>query len=247
LTLPEEARRAGSGRCNAGRIRSRRETQRRSQWDTDWGPIAWQVATAGDGGITIRATSDLEPDTGPALPFPRSKKRHHGRQHVLELPDGFLVGVDRGEWGGRLDFFARDGNRVAKLASTNTNGVVRIADNIISLHGLDHLRMRSGSVRFWTRGDQHQFLPAGEHELDGGPKCFVVAGNLLWVLTSGGLWKIDGREVRRAHAVDVVPLSPSSLVVDSAGDVWAGMRHFVLHFKQRGDGFDEEWLVEKDR
>jgi hypothetical protein len=34
-------------------------------------------------------------------------------------------------------------------------------------------------------------------------------------------------------------------VVDGAGDLWAGMRRFVVHFKKRGDGFDEEWLVKK--
>jgi hypothetical protein len=202
------------------------------------------MVAAVDGGIRITTSSDVEPSTGPTLPFPRSKDRQQGRQHVLELPDGFLVGSDRGEWGGGLDFFTRDGRRVATLVKTNTNGIVRISDNIISLHGLNHMSMRDGSVRFWTLGTPVPVL-ASEHRLDGGPECFVVSGDLLWVLTAEGLWRIDGRKVERAHAVDVVPFSPRSLAVDSAGDVWAGMRRLILHFKRRGDAFEEEWLVEK--
>jgi hypothetical protein len=212
-------------------------------WEMDWGSLAWTVMIGSDG-VRFTPTSDLHPNTGPALPFPRSK-RDRGRQHVLEVPDGFLVGSDEGEWGGRLDFVARDGKRVATLAEANTHGIVCVADNILSLHGINHLSLREGSVRFWIWTD-NQFSSAGEHELDGGPECFTVSGDLLWVLTACGLWKIAGRNVERVHAVEVVPFGATSLVVDSAGDIWAGMRHFVLHFKRRGDGFEEEWLVKKD-
>lgn len=209
-----------------------------------WGGLAWRAVLDADGGIAIATTTRSKRSTGAALPFRRTWP-HDRSQHALELADGFLVGTDAGEWGGRLDFLTRDGNLLATLVDTNTQGVVRIADHIISLHGINHLRERTGSLRFWTRADR-QFVLAGEHPLDGGPTCFTVSGNLLWVLTSNGLWKVDGDNVSRVDAVEVVPFNPTSLVVDRTGDIWAGMQHFILHFKRRGDGrFDEEWLKKK--
>lgn len=210
----------------------------------NWSYTTWDLAITPDGGLTITETKNTEPNTGPKLPFALPKTRSVARRHVMEFTDGFLVGFDKGEWGGSLDFYEKNGKLVATLATTNTHAVLRIGEGIVSLHGLNHLSLREGSVRFWKR-DKEKFVPAGEQELDAGPECFTLSGNVLWVLTARGLWRVSGPQVKRVHEVDTSMLYPQSLVVDRNGDVWAGMRHFVLHFKKHGESFDEEWLVSK--
>jgi hypothetical protein len=212
----------------------------------------WRVSLAESGvGVIVTQADERARDTGPPLPFPPPSSRLDmyvdafemtPDRHVLQVGDRIFIGQDLGEWGGSLDLYDLSGSHIAELASDNTQGVIEMGGRVVSIHGLNHLGMREGTVRFWRR-EGGTFVSDGERPLDAGPECYVLADDVLWILTASGLWRVAGREVVRVHEVDVAVLYPNSLVVDGAGDVWAGMRWFVLRLRKRGRGFEEQWLA----
>jgi hypothetical protein len=203
----------------------------------------WQVAID-HGTLTFVEEKEHEADSGPALPFtPKQQTTPRGRQHVLAVSDGFLVGFDAGEWGGALYWFSKDGSTATKLADENVHGLVALGPDLVaSVEGLSHLGISEGNVRWiehvgsWRAGA----LTA----LDAGPRTFVGTRDAIYVVTTQSLMRV-GKD-RKAVAVQPVrtaPLYPDSMVIDAAGELWMGMRQFVVRMKPVGNRFEQTWLV----
>ncbi len=209
------------------------------------GDLWWQVSLDGAGRVVVsKLKGSLAIDTGPKLPFtPQRDDPKYTPNHVLEVEDGYLVGTDQGEWGGGLALYSKDGKRRATLAETNTHCVVRLGSEVVTLHGLNHLEPQAGEVRFWRLASGKATL-LETRTLDSGPVSFAVSGDTLFTFTLGGLWRIQGHEVKKVHGVDrsLGALVPGTMVVDASGDIWVGMPAYVLHLMKQGDGYTEQWL-----
>jgi HEAT repeat protein len=63
----------------------------------------------------------------------------------IHLPEGLLLGGDRGEWGGELAFRAKAGV-VTTLVEDNTSGIHRMPFGVVALTGLAHLSLNHGYI-----------------------------------------------------------------------------------------------------
>jgi len=194
----------------------------------------WTVS-ADASGVHVEKQKVMEPDTGPALPFtPAKDVLANGRRHTLAVSDGFLVGIDGGEWGGSLDWFSKDGTKHASLGKPNVAGLAALGDDeVLVLSGLNHLGLEEGTAQ-WLAHDAKGWREAASAKLDGGPMAFVDAGDAVYTVTPESLVRI-GRD-RKVTVVSAQPtgiLYPDSMAVDAQHRLWIGMRGFVVKVEPR--------------
>jgi hypothetical protein len=207
----------------------------------NWSKHEWQVSID-HGALAIIDASVREPNTGPTLPFALPKQLR-GRRHALAVPDGFLVGVDAGEWGGSLHAFSADGQQHTELADENVRGLVAFGDDVVSIEGLSHLSLSEGNAR-WLHRDGNAWREVALTPLDAGPQTFAAAADAIYVVTLESLVRI-GRD-RKATVIQplrIHGLYPDSMTVDDLGRIWIGMRHFALRLSPAGTRYEETWLV----
>lgn len=64
---------------------------------------------------------------------------------ALKVEDGWLVGGDRGEWGGELVHINQQG-KVTKLFDDNIQNITRIGNSYVAVTGLAHMGLNSGQI-----------------------------------------------------------------------------------------------------
>lgn len=203
----------------------------------------WQVAIE-NGTVAFAESKEPEADTGPALPFePKPAPEERGRRHVLAVSDGFLVGFDAGEFDGGLYWYSTDGTKATKLADQNVHGLVAFGpDRAASIEGLSHLTSSEGNVRWVEHAGS--WRSGALTALDAGPSTFVATTDAIYVVTKQSLMRV-GKD-RKAVAIQpmrTAQLYPDSMAIDPRGELWIGMRQFVVRLTPSGNRFTETWLV----
>lgn len=106
---------------------------------------------------------------------------------ALRVEGGWLVGSNRGEWGGELVFIGDDGAKV-RVLSANIEDIYQLGDEIIATTGLAHLGSNSGMI-FKLFYDKNNGWTAQEWiKLPGSPQSswFVETRELLINVLRGG-------------------------------------------------------------
>jgi hypothetical protein len=204
----------------------------------------WRIAID-DTGVHITKAAEREPSDGPRLPFTLPKDAASpGRKHVLAVSDGFLVGTDAGEWGGALQWFSQDGTRHAQIADANVRGMVALgASEVVVLEGLNHLSLREGTAR-WVEHDHGVWRSVHTAKLDAGPSTLVAAADAVYTVTPASLTRIKrDRTVEIVQPIDTTSLYPDSMAVDATGQLWIGMRHYVMRLTPAGTRYTVAWLA----
>jgi hypothetical protein len=194
-----------------------------------------------DGTIAVtRWHEGTEPQNAEALP---AWIKRTGAQHALDLLDGWLVGKDGGEFGGRLWWIHPDGKKEVLLRS-----------NVVSLRRLSERSALAftGTLHGWTDVGRVQRVTiengAARVELlgslDGLPLAIGEHGDDYLVATSSGVWLVrrTGAPVRLA-AVDLGLLIPNSILRATNGAIYVGLNAFVLRLVSSDGGFDAEWML----
>lgn len=195
------------------------------------------------GGLTFAEKKQHEPDTGPALSFTPKTSGVRGRRHVLAVADGFLVGFDAGEWGGSLWWYSKDGAQSVKLADENVHGLVAMGPDLVgSIEGLSHMGTSEGSVRWIEHGAA--WKSGALTVLDAGPSTYVAASDAIYVLTTKSLVRMGkDRKAVVIQPVKTASMYPDSMAIDAAGELWIGMRQFVVRMTPAGAMYKTTWLV----
>ncbi|WP_161786936.1 HEAT repeat domain-containing protein [Noviluteimonas dokdonensis] len=96
-------------------------------------------------------------------------------EHVAEVPrvalrvdGGWLVGGDRGEWGGELLFISDDGVKQA-IYDDNIQGLGRIGDRIVAAGGIAHMTLNDGTLLDVRRGSDGRWQAIAWRGLPGAP------------------------------------------------------------------------------
>ena len=63
----------------------------------------------------------------------------------LRVPDGWLLGGSRGEWGGEI-VFKGEGDQYYEILKDNVIGLFTLGERIIAVAGLAHLTLNSGLI-----------------------------------------------------------------------------------------------------
>lgn len=115
--------------------------------------------------------------------------------HVaLRAERGWLVGGDRGEWGGELVWIGDDGLRRTILAQ-NIKDIHRLGDRIVATSGIAHLMLNAGAVHEIAPGDDGQWRARPWRILPGTPieSGMTPSGELLVNTLIGGPLLIDAQ------------------------------------------------------
>lgn len=196
-----------------------------------------------------------------ALPFKIPATRHRGgQQHVVQVTDGWLVGFDRGEWGGELWWYSQDGRRSRQLKpgpnapvhsedqlpSTNVRGFASVEGDVLVLMGRNHMTLRSGRV-FRAVRDGLRWSLAPVAVLDGRPDAWLAEGSDLLALTQSGLWRIAvGGKTEQVVPLVTGGLYPNSLARGPDAALYVGMRRFVVRMHADQDRWQTNWWVAKN-
>lgn len=110
---------------------------------------------------------------------------------ALRVDDGWLVGGDRGEWGGELGFVGDDGH-FQQILDDNVEDIHRLGDRIVATTGLAHLGLNRGSVVALTRLPDGRWQATTWRKLPGAAtRSSIGARGLVVALVRGGAVGID--------------------------------------------------------
>lgn len=118
---------------------------------------------------------------------------------ILQTPDtalrvdgGWLVGSDRGEWGGELAYIA-DGGDARVVLEDNIEGIFKLGQTIVAVSGLAHLSQNQGMLYALARGSDGAWHATPWRALPGAPQRSWLApdGRLLVNTYAGGAVLVD--------------------------------------------------------
>ena len=210
----------------------------------------WKIEEK-NGQIVPRLT--VGTDRGDKIPFSfhatkKDEAALHGTAHVHRAADGYWVGFDAGEYGGALYSFSSDGKTRHPLSTENVIGFGDLRNGTVVVTGLAHLGMSVGHLAI-VSGSVDASHVEPWIDLGGAAETFFVESpESMLVLTTGGLFRITAcGDVNRIARTNYDALYPSSMLADSRGVIWIGMRQFVVRWIPGENGtYREEWLTSSD-
>lgn len=146
-------------------------------------------------------------------------------QTELILPKGKLIGTDRGEWGGQLQFFSSNtANKPIHIASGNIKTIFVYRDSIYYIEGLAHMSLNDGTMcRVDTTGGK--FRSVKVLEFDDAPMTCTVFGDSIYLATYQNFYLIHGYDVVKCFDHQFwASLYPTSIAVSNPQNVYMGMR-----------------------
>lgn len=113
---------------------------------------------------------------------------------ALRVDGGWLVGIDRGEWGGELAYIGAAGSPQI-IFEQNVHDLFRLGDQIVVVSGLAHLTSNEGMVYRLQRRPDGAWLLEPWRALPGAPKHSGLTpdGRLLVNTRAGGAVLIDAQ------------------------------------------------------
>ncbi len=171
----------------------------------------------------------------------------HGYLHIEQFANGWLIGSDDGEWGGKLYWLSNEGEQAIELLKDNIRGIISSGDTAFILAGLAHLTIDEGMIYKVSARRDGKLQSEVILDLKAQPQSFVVANNSVFILLNDKLLRLEpnGQTSVLAES-DYQLLYPNSMAITSSGVIYVGMRLFLVRFVPDGDGFREEWLVRQD-
>lgn len=166
-----------------------------------------------------------------------------GKISLLEVEDGYLIGFYRGEWGGYLYWFSRDGKHHYLISNDEIVQFIKRNGINYAIQGLAHLSMSEGSI-IEIEKQSDKWIAKEYLQLPTAPEAIGLdANNNFIVITSKSLLKINNDKtvvVLIEKGVWYDGLYTNSLIIKDE-IVYAGMRAGV--YKYNLSTGKEEWLL----
>ena len=182
------------------------------------------------------------------LPFNITRKETEkykigGRRSTIQVDDGYIVGFYRGEWGGNLYWFSKDGNQKYEISKHEIVQFIKRENKIYAIEGLAHLSMSNGSIieikkvnNKWTAVEYIK-LPSAPKGVD------LDAKNNFVIITSKSLLKVDTNSKINTLIEEGfwdAGFYPTSLVIKD-NIAYIGMRKGILKYDLKTK--KQEWLM----
>ena len=143
------------------------------------------------------------------------EKAVHEDRTELTLDDGRLIGVDRGEWGGRLVFIPhRNDGKVIHIKNGNIKSILKFKDKLYFFEGLAHLTQNGGALYQLTRlGEKYTYKEVVG--FDDAPRAVAVGVDKIYVATHSGFCVVDAKMNKKALFKDMFwrGLYPNSVCI----------------------------------
>lgn len=177
-------------------------------------------------------------------PKAKDKSAFAGKRVNLKVDNGWLVGIERGEWGGSLFWFNEKGTRYEKIVSGNIKNLFRINGQIYAVEGLAHLSLSRGQI-FTVSHNSDIWTTEKKLDLPTAPYAATLTDkNEFLIVTSKELLIVDSE-----FEIETIVnegfwwrflYSNSVLVKEQT--IYIGMRGGVLR-TQMNNSAKQEWLT----
>lgn len=164
--------------------------------------------------------------------------------HIESYENGWLAGLDAGEWGGRLTWFSSDGKQKIVILHDNVQGIAKVGKETLILRGLNHISMDEGSVSKLIKDENGNLQIQDLIKLEFMPRSFVVESNesilislrdkIVRVKTNGEM------ETWRKMPLNNFNVS---MAKTKSGVIYVGLWLFVVRFIPSEKGLEEQWLI----
>ncbi|MFC1642254.1 hypothetical protein ACFL5O_06145 [Myxococcota bacterium] len=176
-------------------------------------------------------------DPLPLEPIPRELRSSgpdlsgEASRRVVEMPDGWLVAMDRGEFGGGLYWVDRANQQVVSLDAARDERIrwiAQVTEGVLGVAGLCHGWgcVRSTSIYHIVRGAHGQWSLVPKHRFAGCPTLRAVLDrDSMLVSGCGALYRVTpgGLETLGTWPKSLLPLGlDGSVAKDKSGD------HYVV-------------------
>ncbi len=195
-------------------------------------------------GLTLEELYSVELNSAAETPqFSFGKLRDFPRRFV-EVANGFLVGYNKGEWGGKLYWFSRDGKSRYRISDHQVTGFVRHGGDLFAFEGLSHMGPGRGSMiklkehgGKWTARTIVKLADEpGPYVADGPDRVLLLVGRSLLSLNFAGSQQV-------LHQSPTGFGRASSLVRAPDGAIFIDADRVVIRLTPEGSSFREQWLV----
>lgn len=193
--------------------------------------IGWAVSGETDRRATIAPRSNRSPFVG------------------ITLPDGAMVGTNRGEWRGTIEWIPLKPSAGFVVENVNPVAVTQYSGEVFIAEGLAHGRRNNGMILRFERRDASNWRIHKFMDLGAAPIAAVRTGKSDWiVLTYNGVTRVDLARQRHWTLYENLEWAeqyPSS--IRPLGRSWLiGTRNAVIRLVPLGSGYVEQRLVRVD-
>ncbi|MDR3087779.1 MAG: hypothetical protein LBU45_07505 [Azoarcus sp.] len=164
-------------------------------------------------------------------------------RRAVRVADGYLVGYNRGEWGGAVYWFSHDAKANYGFTRRQVEHFIQRDEELFALEGYSHLISEGSFIRFRRIKGKWSYsvvtdLPGapGPYTMDGPQHLLVVAGNQLLRLSISG-------EFKTLHNARSSYGKAGSIVKDAWGVIYIGTGAAVIAFHPSPSGYREQWFV----
>lgn len=164
----------------------------------------------------------------------------------LSLPDGELIGINHGEFGGRIEWIGQDGVRRVLVPDGNPVAFTIRGDDVFAATGLSHMGIESGEIIKLHRVHDGTWQVSTVMDLGEAPDAGTRIGDATWILlTTNGVTRVDLHKLTKEqiyHNKNWWMLYANS--IRPLGNSWVvGARRAVIQLTPDNGTYAEEWLV----
>jgi len=164
----------------------------------------------------------------------------------FDIPDGYFIGEDLGEYGGTFTFYPLNGQSY-KITDCNPIGMFTIGSDIYLLEGISHLLLNDGNI-FNVKMNNGKWEQGDSFKLKGSPMAFTFKGDTLYVITDVAIIEVNKTSNASAELKTIMlaehefmqDLFPNS-VVEANNILYIGMRGGILTYNLKSK--ESKWYV----
>jgi len=216
----------------------------------------WEVTVAGDGVEIKKRKTWKEGDLPYSPPTPARLKLQPwmpgptveaGLKSSIHFEGTWLLGYNRGEFGGGLWITNDDGSETKRLVNDNVHALLPFDGGILVLTGVAHLMSDFGNALIFANPKGMEMALNSSLRLDDEPRTYVKepSGDVLFTTTHGL------NRITKAGELQTLAVFPdwvkfqyaNSMAISSDGSIFVGMRMFVLKLTPDAGAFTQEWLL----
>jgi hypothetical protein len=198
----------------------------------------------------IITESDYKKEIGDSLPlsteFINKNLNKIGTRFTKKVYDGYLVGFNKGEFGGGLYFVSNDGQINYELAGyLNIKSIFEYNNKLFAIEGLAHLGGQRGQIielfkdSIWKYKSVTQLVEAPEIISDYNGEKIIITSQYILKYTKD----FQVREILKSPFYWGM-LYPSTILFDK-NEVFLAMRHGVLRILHFDTTPEYEWYTRK--
>ncbi len=170
-----------------------------------------------------------------------------GEWFSTKVTDGWIIGFNKGEWGGGLWWFSPDGKKRSKISKDQVVGFLETDAGLLALEGCSHGFADEGKIIRLSRGGDGFWHSELFVDLKGAPETAVKdRDGTLMVATHDRLLRIHpGTRELEVLLADAFwgGLGPNSVIHPPSGSIFVGMRHGVVEVEKIGAVYNPKWLI----